>query len=141
MARPALALPNSSVPILFLWTSSYRSWTVTKRRAASRPTLRYAQSRLSRLRLMRSAAKDRRRERPAAMITFRSPSAHVSYWRRLSNTCPKLGHLNFDAELLLLGEQALAYVVYFEDELGRRSAAKLLQDGLGSAHSYPSALF
>jgi len=37
--------------------------------------------------------------------------------------------------------QALAYVVYFEDELGRRSAAKLLQDGLGSAHSYPFALF
>jgi hypothetical protein len=37
--------------------------------------------------------------------------------------------------------QALAYVVYFEDEPGRRSAAKFLQDGLGSAHSYPFALF
>ena len=36
--------------------------------------------------------------------------------------------------------QALAYV-YFEDEPERRSEAKLLQDGLGSAHSYPSALF
>ncbi len=29
--------------------------------------------------LMRSAAKDRRHERPAAMIMFRSHSAHVSY--------------------------------------------------------------
>ena len=36
--------------------------------------------------------------------------------------------------------QALAYV-YFEDEPERRSEAKLLQDGLGSAHSYPFALF
>ena len=35
--------------------------------------------------------------------------------------------------------QALAYV-YFEDEPGRRSAAGP-QDGLGSAHSYPFALF
>ena len=69
--------------------SNCRSWTVTKRRAASRPTLRYAQSRLSRLRLMRSAAKDKRRERPAAMTTFRSPSAHVTYWRKSGNICPK----------------------------------------------------
>src|SRR5215469_18360798 len=38
---------------------------------------------------MRSAAKDKRRERPAAMITFRSPSAHVSYWRKSGNICPK----------------------------------------------------
>ena len=36
--------------------------------------------------------------------------------------------------------QALAYVVYFEDEPGRRSAAGP-QDGLGSAHSYPFGLF
>ena len=35
--------------------------------------------------------------------------------------------------------QKLAYV-YFEDEPGRRSAAGP-QDGLGSAHSYPFALF
>jgi hypothetical protein len=39
------------------------------------------------------------------MITFRSRSAHVSYWRKSGNICPKLGHLNFDAERLLLGEQ------------------------------------
>ena len=30
-ARPALALRKSSIPTLFSWTSSYRSWTVTKR--------------------------------------------------------------------------------------------------------------
>ena len=35
--------------------------------------------------------------------------------------------------------QKLAYV-YFEDESGRRSTAGP-QDGLGSAHSYPFALF
>jgi hypothetical protein len=35
--------------------------------------------------------------------------------------------------------QKLAYV-YFEDEPGRRSAVGP-QDGLGSAHSYPFALF
>jgi CheY-like chemotaxis protein len=38
-----------------------------------------------------AAVKDRRREWPAAMITFRSPSAHVNYWRKSGNTCPKLG--------------------------------------------------
>ena len=27
--------------------------------------------------------------RQAAMITFRSPSAHVNYWQRLGNTCPR----------------------------------------------------
>ena len=30
----------------------------------------------------------RRRGRPAAMIMFRSPSAHVNYWRKSGNTCP-----------------------------------------------------
>src|SRR5262249_25125374 len=54
---------------------------------------------------MRSAAKEKRRGRPAAMTTFRSPSAHVSYWRRLAIPVLSLGHLNFDAERLLLGEQ------------------------------------
>src|SRR5262249_1811482 len=68
-----------------------------KRRAASRPTLRYVQSRSSQSLPMRSAAKHKRRERPAAMTTFRSPSAHVNYWRKLGNTCPKIGHLNLDA--------------------------------------------
>ena len=48
-----------------------------------------AQSRSSRSRLMRSAVRKRRRERPAAMTTFQSPSAHVSYWRKLGNICPK----------------------------------------------------
>jgi len=66
--------------------------TAMKSRAASKPTLRCAQSRSSRLRLMRSAAKDRRRAQPAAMITFRSPSAHVNYWRKLDSTCPKPGN-------------------------------------------------
>jgi CheY-like chemotaxis protein len=28
---------------------------------------------------------------PAAMITFQSPSAHVNYWQKLGNTCPKRG--------------------------------------------------
>ena len=37
------------------------------------------------------SGEDKRRERPAAMITFRSPLAHVSYWRKFGNTCPKRG--------------------------------------------------
>jgi CheY-like chemotaxis protein len=73
--RPDLILMDIQLPIM----------DGTKRRAASRPTLRYAQSRLSRLRLMRSAGRRRRRGRPVVMITFRSPSAHVSYWRRFIN--------------------------------------------------------
>src|SRR5215469_5302563 len=75
--RPDLILMDIQLPVM------------AKPRAASRPTLRYAQSRSSRSRLMRSAAKDKRRKRPAAMITFRSPSAHVSYWRKSGNICPK----------------------------------------------------
>jgi two-component system cell cycle response regulator DivK len=30
-------------------------------------------------------------QRGGTMITFRSPSAHVNYWRRLGNACPKPG--------------------------------------------------
>jgi CheY-like chemotaxis protein len=44
-----------------------------------------ARSRSSPSRLMRSAAKKRRRVHPAAMITFLSPSARVNYWRKLGN--------------------------------------------------------
>jgi two-component system, cell cycle response regulator DivK len=38
--------------------------------------------------LMRLAGRRRRRARQAAMITFRSPSARVNYWRKSGNTCP-----------------------------------------------------
>src|SRR6516164_7932082 len=33
----------------------------------------------------------RRHGRRAAMIMFRSPSAHVNYWRKSGNTCPERG--------------------------------------------------
>jgi hypothetical protein len=49
------------------------------------------QSRSSRSPLTPSAVKKRRHGRRAVMITLRSPSAHVNYWRRLGNTCPKTG--------------------------------------------------
>jgi len=88
-AMRRLRQSRNSDPIPSWWTSSYRSWTVTKRRAASKPTLRWAESQSSQSRLMRSAVKDRRREWPAAMITFRSPSAHVSCWRRFINIRPE----------------------------------------------------
>ena len=39
-------------------------------------------------------APSRHRRAKAAMIMFRSPSAHVNHWRRLGNTSPKTG---FDA--------------------------------------------
>ena len=48
----------------------------------------------------------------------------------LTPTCFNVRHANC---------QALAYV-YFEDERRRRSAVGL-EDGSGSAHSYPFALF
>jgi chemotaxis response regulator CheB len=40
---------------------------------------------------MRSVGRKRRRGRPAVTITFPSPSAHVSYWRKLSKTSRKPG--------------------------------------------------
>src|SRR5262250_3093462 len=55
--RPDLILMDIQLPIM----------DGSKRRAASRPTLRCAQSRSSQSRLMRSAVRDRRREWPAAM--------------------------------------------------------------------------
>ena len=60
-------------------------------RAKSRPIPQCDRSRSGGHLLMRSAAKKRRRARRAAMITFRSPSAHVSYWRKSGNSCPKAG--------------------------------------------------
>src|SRR6516225_5588005 len=50
---------------------------------------------------MRSMGKKRRRAQPAAMIMFRSPSAHVSYWRKSGNTCPRLG-INCCSRICLL---------------------------------------
>ena len=37
------------------------------------------------------ALRRRRRARRAVMTTFRSPSAHVNYWRKSGNTCRKSG--------------------------------------------------
>jgi CheY-like chemotaxis protein len=49
-------------------------------RAELRPIPHHDQSRLSRLRLMRSAGRRRGRARRAVTITFRSLSAHINYW-------------------------------------------------------------
>jgi CheY-like chemotaxis protein len=53
----ALAAIASQRPDLILMDISYRLWTVTKLRAASKPTLRCAQSQSSQSRLKRSVAK------------------------------------------------------------------------------------
>jgi two-component system, cell cycle response regulator DivK len=37
----------------------------------------------------RLAGRRKKRGQPVAMITFRSPSAHVNYWRKLGSTCHK----------------------------------------------------
>jgi len=67
--------PHSPTPSWWVWNmirmasscSTSNTYEATRRIKADA-----SQSRSSRLRLMRSAAKDRRREWPAAMITFRS---------------------------------------------------------------------
>jgi len=91
----ALAAIAKQRPDLIL-ISNCRSWMVTKRRAASRPTLRCAQSRSSQSRLTRSAAKRRRRVRQDAMITCRNLLARANCWRRFSNTCNNGWHLTSD---------------------------------------------
>jgi CheY-like chemotaxis protein len=37
------------------------------------------------------SGEEKRRARRAVTTTFRSPSAHVSYWQKSGNTCPKRG--------------------------------------------------
>jgi CheY-like chemotaxis protein len=78
--RPDLILMDIQLPIM-----------ATPPRAKSRPILRCDRSRSWRSPPMHSAGRRRKRGQPAAMITFRSPSAHVNYWRRLGNACPKPG--------------------------------------------------
>ena len=67
--RPDLILMDIQLPIMDGYTAVSR--------IKADPALRSI--RLSRSPPMRSAGKKRMREWPAAMITFRSPSAHVSY--------------------------------------------------------------
>src|SRR3974390_78010 len=67
-----------------------RSWMVTPLRAGLKAMQRCDRFQSSPSPLMRSVMKRRRRERPAAMTMCRSPLAHVSYWRKLDSTCPKV---------------------------------------------------
>ncbi len=69
--RPDLIVMDIQLPIMD-----------AKRRAASKPTLRCAQSRSSQSRLMRSAVKARRREWPVAMTMYRKLTARANCGRR-----------------------------------------------------------
>jgi two-component system cell cycle response regulator DivK len=77
--RPDLILMDIQLPIM----DGYEATRRIKADASLRPIPIIAVT------SYRSAVKDRKREWPAAMITFRSPSAHVNYWRKSGNTCPK----------------------------------------------------
>jgi hypothetical protein len=59
----------------------------TRPRAKSGPIPHWDRSRSSQSRPMHSAGKKKRHGQPVVMITFRSPSAHVNYWRRLASIC------------------------------------------------------
>ena len=78
--RPDLILMDIQLPIMDGYTAVSR--------------INYDRSRSSQSPPMRSMGKKGRRARQDVMTTFRSPSDHVSYWRKLGTTSPKLdsGH-------------------------------------------------
>jgi CheY-like chemotaxis protein len=79
--RPDLILMDIQLPIMDGYTAT--------RQIKADPAMRSIPIIASRP--MRSAGRRRRRARRAVMTTFRSPSAHVNYWRKLGNTSPKPG--------------------------------------------------
>ena len=77
--RPDLILMDIQLPIMDGYTAT--------RQIKADPALRLFPSSPSLP--TRSAAKKRRRGQRAVMTMFRSPSAHVNYWRKSVSTFPK----------------------------------------------------
>src|ERR1700704_4026407 len=77
--------------------------------AGSRPIRRYVQYQSSSSLRMPWAAMRPRRVQQAAMATYPSPIARVTFWRRSGNICPRVDPMRRREFITVLGSAAVAW--------------------------------